>query len=330
MTRPFVVAPELRRDFPVSARLLVLRLAETGDLPLAAIRKGEPPLARLGSALEAMLPDAAPHLRREFRHGGMQRLARAMGRELTRHMMRQNQYLPMPAGWDDRADELYETFLDEFAASADRPGEAGRALVEHQERLHGLLRMREGPWPAPDEPLCATYSPELQLRLLRLDARDMPGPVLDLGCGEAGALVHHLRALGRDDAWGVDALCETGGSLIRASWFEAPLTPGIWGTIIAHQSFSLHVLRAHLRGSEAEATHFARTYMRILQALKPGGIFAYAPAIPFFEDCLPTNWWEVVRRALPIPASNAPFQFTHVYPRSAAEAGTRSAIKSEP
>jgi SAM-dependent methyltransferase len=237
-----------------------------------------------------------------------------MGRELTRHMMHKNQYLPVPAGWDDSTVQLYEIFLGEFVACADRPGEADRALVAHQERLRGLLRMREGPWPAPDEPLCATYSPELQLPILRLDARDMPGPVLDLGCGEAGALVHRLRALGRDDTWGVDAFCETGGPLIRGSWFDAPLAPGAWGTIIAHQSFSLHFLRAHLRGFEAEATHFARTYMRILQALKPGGIFAYAPALPFFEDCLPANQWEVMRRALPIPASSSPFQFTHVSP----------------
>ena len=123
MTRPFVVAPELRRDFPVSARLLALRLAETGDLPLATIRRGVPPLIRLGSPLRAMLPDAAPHLRRELRSGGMRRLARAMGRELTRHMMHKNQYLPVPAGWTTARFSFMRSF---WASSSPAPTDRAR------------------------------------------------------------------------------------------------------------------------------------------------------------------------------------------------------------
>ena len=53
--------------------------------------------------------------------------------------------------------------------------------------------------------------------------------------------------------------------------------------------------------------------MRMLAALEPRGRFVYAPALPFFEEYLPKNTWNVERRDLPIPhVESRPFQRTCV------------------
>ena len=219
----------------------------------------------------------------------------------------------MPHGWDGAAEELYADFLGDLAGQFSSIAAVETILAGHQARLRSLLALREGESLSDIEPIWATYAPDLQLRLLGLDPLRTPGPVLDLGCGEDGALVRHMEALGRSDVFGIDVLCETGGGLSRASWFDAPLAPGRWGTIIAHQSFTLHFLRAHALGSESGAARHARTYMRMLGALGPQGRFLYAPAVPFFEMCLPKDTWNVHRRNLPIPhVERRPFQRTCV------------------
>ncbi len=46
------------------------------------------------------------------------------------------------------------------------------------------------------------------------------------------------------------------------------------------------------------AFEYARTYMRIVAALAPGGTFAYVPGLPFIEAMLPRAQLEVVTRPL--------------------------------
>lgn len=269
---------EIRRAFPVAAHLLSLRLSETGDLPLSAIRAGAPALVRLKPSLRAVLRGCAPKLRQELEGTAAERLAGLMGRALTRYMMHRNQYLAFPRDWDGDAGALYACLLRALPSAAACDRKAENALRQHVARLRAMLASREAGAMAADEPLCARYSPDLQLSLLGITPADILGPVLDLGCGEDAALVHELHRLGRTDAWGLDALCETGGRLFRGDWNDARFAPATWGTIIAHHSFSLHALRAHLHGPDAAATRHARTYMRILVSLKPGGSFRYAPA----------------------------------------------------
>jgi hypothetical protein len=59
--------------------------------------------------------------------------------------------------------------------------------------------------------------------------------------------------------------------------------------VIAHQSFSLHFLHAHVH-SETRAARFAQRYLEILASLAPRGRFLYAPALPFLEKVLPPEW----------------------------------------
>ncbi len=307
------IPENIRADFPTASHLLSLRLATTADLPLAAIRTGAPSLLRLGHELAAALPDAAPQLGRELARDDAGRLATIISRALTGHMMRKNQYLPLPLGWDHSVENTYMLFLQEFAAGGSDLRRLEAALATHLSRLRRLLAAREDGAERDDEPVCATYSPALQLRILGLDPHRLAGPILDLGCGESGALVYHLRSLGRMDVWGLDARCETSGALVRGSWLSETLSPKSFGTIIAHQSFSLHLLRAHLGQSQSDAARHVQAYMRILRALIPGGGFYYAPALPFLEDLLPSAYWSVRRWRLEIPfAAGGAFHAAHV------------------
>lgn len=148
--------------------------------------------------------------------------------------------------------------------------------------------------------VCSSYSPELQLQVLRLDVADLAEPILDLGCGREAHLVRYLRSLGLE-AFGIDRLAEPAPGVSRSSWFEAQLGEAAWGTIVAHHSFSLHFLNAHTRNS-ARAAQFGRRYMHILRALRPRGRFAYAPGLPFIEGFLDPRDYQSVSASIPLLA----------------------------
>ncbi|HPM76191.1 MAG TPA: class I SAM-dependent methyltransferase [bacterium] len=134
------------------------------------------------------------------------------------------------------------------------------------------------------EPVCSRYTPELQLRKLGVTVEELAAPVLDLGCGESAALVHHLRARGLD-AQGVDLEVEPNEFLHRADWFSFELGEKRWGAIVSHQGFTLHFQHHHLRRN-GHPERYAQRFLEILRALAPGGRFLYAPRVPFFEEVL--------------------------------------------
>ncbi|MBN2025777.1 MAG: hypothetical protein JW854_03280 [Actinobacteria bacterium] len=125
------------------------------------------------------------------------------------------------------------------------------------------------------------YSPKRQLGILGLDPDELAEPVLDLGCGMHGRLVRHLRSIGIE-AYGIDRMVGRVSYLLEADWIDARLGDGDWGTIIAHMSFSNHFIHQHLR-REGRYIDYARKYMEILGALRVGGVFVYAPGLPFIE-----------------------------------------------
>jgi hypothetical protein len=147
--------------------------------------------------------------------------------------------------------------------------------------------------------VCAEYTPELQIEILGLELARLEPPILDLGCGASASLVRHLRAHGAPAVIGLDPRAPEGVGFVRASWFEVSFPPGTWRSVLAHQSFSLHFLRAHL-SSESEAARFARKYMELLRSLEAGGCFFYAPGLPFVEQHLDPAEFAVVRRPLPV------------------------------
>lgn len=173
-----------------------------------------------------------------------------------------------------------------------------RALfAAHHDRLGRLLKAAFGP--RLKDAVWSTYSADLQRRVLRLEG-ELPGPILDVGCGAEGRLTLALRAEGREVV-GFDRQAEATG-LIRADWLAYDYGAARWGLVVSHLGFSLHFLHQHLAGS-AQALDYARTYRRILDGLKPGGVFAYAPALPFIEDVLPAGFvvdryrWDVAEPA---------------------------------
>jgi len=174
----------------------------------------------------------------------------------------------------------------------------------------GLLAERFGDSLA--QPVCSEYRAELQLKVLGIDVQQLVEPILDLGCGEGAHLVRHLRALGLA-AWGMDRLAAPDHIVWQGDWLDAgaPLQPQSWGTVISHMAFSNHFQHQHLRRDGTAAAYAAR-YMKVLEALKPGGRFAYAPSLPFFEALLPQQRFQVTRR----PVAGTAMEATEVLRRT--------------
>ncbi len=149
--------------------------------------------------------------------------------------------------------------------------------------------------PSPREVVAATYSPELQLRVLGLDPSALEEPILDVGCGADAALVRFLRSIGKDArGLDIDAPPDAG---VRGSWLAHDYGADRYGTIASHLGFSLHFMHQEMKRSDV-AYEYARVYMRILKALKRGGTFAYVPGIPFIESMLDARVHLIVRRKL--------------------------------
>jgi hypothetical protein len=158
--------------------------------------------------------------------------------------------------------------------------------------------------------VCSEYSPDFQLGLLGLDPNTIQGPVLDLGCGKNGTLVKHLKQL-RIAAIGIDRIVDNCPFLREADWFDLDLTPETWGTVISHMAFSNHFLFHH-RYKNGKPRQYARLYMKILQSLKPGGVFVYTPGLPFIEQYLPESEFSV--RKLTGQTGSAPPSRTVISP----------------
>ena len=168
-----------------------------------------------------------------------------------------------------------------------------REFIEklYPEALKGALRSAREVEQVP----CSEYSAELQMRLLRLDASTMEEPVLDIGCGRNAHLVKYLRAQNLN-AHGIDRHVEDAGSfLMNADWFDFDLGETGWGTIIAHLSFTNHMVYCD-RQDPAQMPRYTKRYGDILDSLIPGGSFVYAPGIRTIEDgikkecCTVRNW----------------------------------------
>jgi hypothetical protein len=149
--------------------------------------------------------------------------------------------------------------------------------------------------------VCREYSPEFQLDMLGIHLHDLVEPVLDIGCGRAGALVKYLNARGIH-SMGIDRVVEDSPDLQQMDWLDLRLNPESWGTIISHMAFSNHFIFHHLyKNGSPEA--FARQYMTILNALKHGGSFYYTPGLPFIEQYLPAQNYAIRRKPVANPVA---------------------------
>lgn len=185
------------------------------------------------------------------------------------------------------------------AARLQGVAELARAL---DVQLPGFVAVLDETLAGVPEVVCAEYGPELQLGVLGLALEELREPVLDVGAGRDARLVRALRAAGKDaHALDRDADPALG---VRADWLEFDFGTARWGSIVSHLAFSLHFFHQHLR-SEKEAGRYAHTYMRMLRALTPGGLLAYAPGLPFIEGHLDPSRHALTRRTLPPGLSHA-------------------------
>ncbi|GAO02919.1 class I SAM-dependent methyltransferase [Anaeromyxobacter sp. PSR-1] len=304
------------------ARLEALRqaiLAEAARLAPASLealaRPAPVPAAGLLPLAGALLPDreavrgwleaalAAPRPGAGFARDPAGDLAA----RLAAALLARNQFLPIGAREEGRLAGLVAGALRSAAAAlatARTEAALAEALAAGAEAFRADLAAFVAALAAGDaapalrEVVSAEYGPELQLRVLGLDPGALLPPVLDLGCGPGARLVGWLAARGVD-ARGVDRVAEPSERVQRGDWLTVPLAPGSLGTIVSHLGFSLHFLHHHLRPGD-EALRYARRYMELLRALRPGGTFAYAPGLPFVEAHLPPDRWRV--ETTPVPA----------------------------
>lgn len=141
---------------------------------------------------------------------------------------------------------------------------------------------------------CSEYSHDLQMEILQLDISQITGPVLDIGCGKQGDLVKYLRKNGMD-AYGFDRFAYDGSFLANSDWFEYEYGIEKWGTITSNLGFSNHFLHHHFR-NDGNFMDYAKKYMEILNSLKIGGSFHYAPDLPFIEQYLDMNKYDVTKQ----------------------------------
>jgi len=138
---------------------------------------------------------------------------------------------------------------------------------------------------------CYEYSPELQMEILQIDREQVEQPVLDVGCGKQGNLVLYLRQNGIE-AYGFDRFVDDLAALSNSDWFDYTFERDKWGTIISHLGFSNHFQHHHQR-NDGNFIDYARKYMEILNSLRTGGCFHYAPGLPFIERYLDNDKFKI-------------------------------------
>jgi len=140
---------------------------------------------------------------------------------------------------------------------------------------------------------CCEYSPELQINILQIDLEKITGPVLDIGCGKQAKLVHYLRCKGFE-ALGFDRFVQSDQYLTNSDWMTFEYGTEKWGTITSNLGFSNHFNHHHLR-NDGSFIAYAKKYMAILNSLKTGGSFHYAPDLPFIELYLDKQKYQLTK-----------------------------------
>lgn len=138
---------------------------------------------------------------------------------------------------------------------------------------------------------CSEYSPELQFDILQIDVKQLMQPILDIGCGSNGHLVNYLQHQGFE-VFGIDRFKFTTPNLMTADWLEYDYGKEKWGTIVSNLGFSNHFNHHNLR-EDGNYIGYGNTYMSILNSLKVGGCFHYAPDLPFIEKYLENKQFDL-------------------------------------
>lgn len=143
---------------------------------------------------------------------------------------------------------------------------------------------------------CSEYTPELQIDILQIDIKHLMQPVLDIGCGINGHLVNYLKSQGIE-VYGIDRFKFLTSNLTTTDWLEYEYGNEKWGTVVSNLGFSNHFIHHNLR-DDGSYIEYGKTYMNILNSLKIGGSFHYAPDLPFIEKYLENNQFDLKKHKI--------------------------------
>ena len=231
-----------------------------------------------------------------------------------RYTYERNQFVNFTAEYDELLNAEYVDFMQQIRAAllkSDIAASLKSAMVEvlkvHHERLRLIMASYCVTYQDNDlqtNPLlrtvpCEEYSTGFQLSILGVGIHDLIEPVLDIGCGTNGALVHYLRERGIS-AFGVDRLAPDNPFFFKSDWFDFDYTSQPWGNILAHQSLSTHFIYAYLH-QPVSIEKFAKFTMKVISGLRKDSCLCYAPGLPFFETQIEKlREYKVERRKIPM------------------------------
>lgn len=187
----------------------------------------------------------------------------------------------------DSKHDLRKIYTDLFAKLRNKTGPTEKISRKHFQNLKNWL-VKYNPFAEKiysntdqfvEPAACSEYSPDLQREILRIDMERLMPPVLDIGCGKQGKLVHCLDSK-RIDVCGIDRFPFSSGNLKTSDWLEYDYGIKKWGTIISNMGFPNHFKHHHLR-EDGNYIEYGKTFMNILNSLKVKGCFHYAPDLPF-------------------------------------------------
>lgn len=231
---------------------------------------------------------------------------------------KRNQFIQFPKNHDTILLDEYRRYLGQIRHAlidTETPGDLSRLVMPemqaHFNQLIDMLMSIAMPEFDDDSGLqllvttfpCGEYSAEFQTDILNITIPLLNEPILDIGCGSDGTLVKRLTA-GGHEAFGLDRCAPDAPGFFLGNWMDFDFIPDTWGTIIAHQSFSTHFMFNHLYRPDA-ALVYAKRYMAIIESLKTGGEFLYAPGLPFMEKHI-AGLTRFEAATSPVPRSKKP------------------------
>jgi hypothetical protein len=138
----------------------------------------------------------------------------------------------------------------------------------------------------------ARYSADFQIYVLGLQIENILEPIIDIGCGSQAILVRYLCQQ-KDHVFGIDRKIDYKSIYTKEiDWLEFKFTRRFYGTIIANMSFSNHLIY-HIQNRTAYIKAYLLKYKEILESIKNGGLFVYAPSLPFIEERLDREQYSV-------------------------------------
>jgi len=212
---------------------------------------------------------------------------------------RMNQYYTFDAQLKKSLRNLYTGL---FSAIRNNPSELASIAEWHLTNLKNWLsetnpfaaKLYESKAEILEHVACSEDSAELQIDILQIDTEQITGPVLDIGCGKQGNLVKYFRQSGIE-AFGIDRFVKNDLYLSGSDWLTFEYGVEKWGTITSNLGFSNHFYHHHLR-NDGSFISYAKKYMDILNSLKIGGSFHYAPDLPFIEQYLDKEKYRLTKQ----------------------------------